>query len=227
MILIIVLLLLKLILFPLIEIKMDYPLHLRPKFRLLSKVMCGKKQLPKRYRHRMTDTYWENIDKKGCFMKSSLCSHDIKKFIDILPTRDGRGDGAFAKCDLKKEQYLGCYLGKIVEDLNEHEISYFPDVAYRFEMPFQDWCVCALNGGNETRFFNHSEKENVGVKGICHDGEYHLGFFLNCDVKQGEELTINYGDGYWNVARRFGIELIDGENNDYREEDNYYSNHYP
>ena len=198
---------------------MDYPLHLRPKFRLLTKIMSGEKPLPLKYRFRMSETYWDFIkDSIIIKMPQCQCSQKLSSIVQIWETLDGRGNGAFAKCDIKKGDYLGCYLGKIKETLNDHEVVYFPDVAYRFELPFENWCVCALDGGNETRFFNHSPNNNICVKGICHESEYHLGFFAERDIDEDDELFIDYGEGYWNLAEKFGIERIETR---YPEEDFY------
>lgn len=191
---------------------MDYPIHLRPKFRLLAKIMSGKIKLPKRYRFKMTSSYWDNIDFNPNYSHNHKCSPQLSHFVKIYQTPDGRGKGAYANIDLDVGVYLGCYLGRVVDNLEEYEISYFPDVAYRFEIPFNDWVICAKDYGNETRYFNHSDKENVEVRGICHEGEYHLGFFTKEKIKKGDEMTINYGEGYWNTAASFGIKKIDNEN---------------
>lgn len=201
---------------------MDYPLYLRPKFRLLTKIMSGEKPLPLKYRFRMSETYWDFIKNSEIIkMPQCSCSKNISSLIKICDTYDERGKGAFANCDIFSGTYLGCYLGKIVECIENHEVTYFPDVAYRFELPFENWCVCALNGGNETRFFNHSGNNNIRVKGICHESEYHLGFFAEKDIHEGEELLIDYGEEYWNLAEKFGIERIETR---YPEED-FYSNY--
>ncbi len=184
---------------------MDYPLYLRPKFRRLNKIMAGKKYLPKRYRFRMSSTYWDTDKSKIIHLKGDKCSQNISQLIIVLPTLNGRGNGAYAKQDLVSGTYLGCYLGKIVDNICNHQINEFSEVAYRFEMPFQDWSICALRGGNNTRYFNHSDNENIEVKGICHENEYHLGFFTKNDIKEGTELTINYGIEYWEIAALFEI----------------------
>lgn len=189
---------------------MDYPIYLRPKFRLLSKVLKKKIPLPKRYRFCMSDIFWyeyrhpHSIDTSISMCK---CSSSISDLVQICDTPDGRGKGAYAKKNIPVGTYIGCYIGKVVEHIEEHDICYFKDIEYRFELPFQQWAVCARDFGNETRFFNHSDNDNVFVKGVCHSdgGEYHLGFFTCDDILKGEELTISYGEGYWNTASKFGI----------------------
>ena len=57
--------------------------------------------------------------------------------------------------------------------------------------------VDAQDGGNETRFVNHSDTPNAEPVTQLDRGILHIFFRTTRAVVYGEELTINYGKDYW------------------------------
>ncbi|VDK27896.1 unnamed protein product [Gongylonema pulchrum] len=75
---------------------------------------------------------------------------------------------------------------------------------------FQDessaYCVDAKFKGNVSRFINHSCEANLVILRVVWDANIrhfpHICFYARRDIQQGEELTIDYGNQWWDVKLR-------------------------
>lgn len=114
------------------------------------------------------------------------------------------GYGAFADQDMDKGIYIGEYTGLVRQlDLVHPSLN-----AYCFHYPTRFWSwnyyvVDSKSEGNELRFVNHSDKPNLQPICICDRGILHLALITNREVKEGEELTFNYGTDYWKRREKF------------------------
>lgn len=108
------------------------------------------------------------------------------------------GHGAFADKKINPGQVVGEYTG-IVRDnnkFNQHAdlgIKY----AYAFDFFSKNRVLDAYEGGNETRFINHSYEPNVDVEIVPANDQWHIAFVANKPIEENEQLFIDYGRGYW------------------------------
>lgn len=174
---------------------MDIPLYLRPRLRYLCSCLRAGKPIPKHYFKYLSDDFL--FSSKDNMMPSKECSIQLERYVEILET-ENMGKGAFAKEDIPENTYLGCYLGEYLDDTPNKT---FEECMYYFSTVFHNY---AVDGKNITRYFNHSDDFNVSVMDIIHEDDIHNGFYTNRDIKKGEQLFIDYGDGYWKKAEDSG-----------------------
>jgi len=160
----------------------------------------------------------KNNISKSCFKKlDSSFTSDLKKikenpviecpktddFCEIFQTPN-MGRGVRAKIDLLKNTKIGCYIGPIVTNENKDV-----DWIYAFQYVFKNTGVDGSKIESMTSLLNHADKPNCDVFFQIHSiygiEEIHLTFFLNKDVKMGEEIFIDYGTEYWENAKLKGI----------------------
>jgi hypothetical protein len=106
------------------------------------------------------------------------------------------GHGLFSEEDLAKGQYVGEYVGKIIEPTvgsdTSYQMKYVLDTISRKAL-----VIDAKDGGNLLRFANHAEQANMRPV-IAHlDDLIHVLFIADRDIAAGEQLCYNYGKGYW------------------------------
>ncbi|KAL1213224.1 Histone-lysine N-methyltransferase MEDEA [Cardamine amara subsp. amara] len=123
----------------------------------------------------------------------------LKKHKRILIAKsDVHGWGAFTRDSLTKNEFLGEYTGELIteeeenerwkEDYNKHGTSYFFDLNDQLE-------IDARRKGNKFRFLNHSKEPNCFAKVMIVRGDHRIGIFAGKDIKEGEELFLDYGYG--------------------------------
>lgn len=144
--------------------------------------------------YQWTQTYQQEL-KNG-----KMCAIDIK-WIDTV-----WGYGAFAAEDLPKGTFVGEYTGHVRQLFRNH-----PDHnPYCFHYPTKFWSlkylvVDSLNAGNLTRFINHSNHPNLQPICLVDRNLLHQVFISRCLIRQGEQLTFNYGEDYW--AKRLKLDF--------------------
>jgi uncharacterized protein len=109
------------------------------------------------------------------------------------------GYGAFAAEEILKGQFVGEYTG-IVRRLYRSHPDHNP---YCFHYPTKWWSlkyfiVDSMREGNLTRFINHSDHPNLQPLCLVDRRLLHQVFVANRTIKQGEQLTFDYGEDYWN-----------------------------
>lgn len=73
---------------------------------------------------------------------------------------------------------------------------------YCFDYPIgsmrsTSFVIDCQDGGNHTRFINHSFTPNLDLVSVYCDGIIHVILFANREILAGEQLTYDYGNEYW------------------------------
>ena len=108
--------------------------------------------------------------------------------------QEGVGKGFFASRPYKKGDFIVEYTGVRIptKEANEHKGRYL------FEID-ENWTVDGEATTNPARYINHSCDPNTEAeieKGA--DREGHIMIYAEQDIAGGEELTLDYGDEYFN-----------------------------
>lgn len=61
------------------------------------------------------------------------------------------------------------------------------------------WIIDAARVGNNTRYANHAEGSDSNCEARIRivNGEHRIGFFAIKKIGVGEEILLDYGEGYW------------------------------
>ncbi|KZT36229.1 SET domain-containing protein [Sistotremastrum suecicum HHB10207 ss-3] len=110
------------------------------------------------------------------------------------------GFGAFIAEPAEPGDYIAQYTGEFISQ--EHadlrgSLSDHVKRNYRFELnPL--WLVDACSMGNGTRFINHSNDDyNCRAVVVIIDGDHCLAIYAIKQLKEGDELLLNYGEEYF------------------------------
>lgn len=106
----------------------------------------------------------------------------------IRRSRPGLGHGLFATADIRKGDFILEYTGKRIPTAVADTLK----SRYLFEVD-RRWTIDGSDRGNIARYINHSCVPNS--EGEIRDGAVLI--YANRDIKRGEELTIDYGDEYF------------------------------
>ncbi len=108
--------------------------------------------------------------------------------VEIKPSRREIGDGLFASADVMKGDFIAEYTGmKISTALADVSKS-----RYLFEVN-SEWTIDGETSSNIARYINHACKPNAEAE--IHDD--HILISATRDIKAGEEITIDYGEEYF------------------------------
>ena len=157
-------------------------------------------------KHNSTEStyYQDNFDE---FINlTSIYGEDIRcrNSVDIYVTKtEDKGYGLFSLKDISKGSFIGVYLGVIREeddmvpfDENGFDTDYAWD--YPDELPNAPRLeINAKYAGNELRFANHSSTPNIRIEHTVVDNLWYIFFLADRNIKSNEELTISYGNAYW------------------------------
>jgi SET domain-containing protein len=108
-----------------------------------------------------------------------------------------RSIGAYTLSSFPPNTVLGEYVGELIPASPLHKSN---SSAYLFEVEAQRNCVGYLDSlrvGSWTWFINHSCRANVAFEARRVGGELRYFVVTLRAVEVGEELLINYGEGYW------------------------------
>lgn len=130
----------------------------------------------------------------------SLCGHERKKIPDIVirwinPTI---GYGIFAARDLPELTFIGEYTGIVrrrKRTFGDSKNDYI--FGYNIGPLETPYVIDAEKRGNFTRFINHSDDANLFSRWGIYDAMGHIFLFTKRLIKQGEQLTYEYGPHYW------------------------------
>ena len=153
-------------------------------------------------------------------IKNTIKEQPIRKDLKIKLTAENIGYGVYATNYMPAKTIVGVYSGKI----NSHDESN-QDYAFPFDgiivpdplsndssgrwMPFN---VDASIHGNATRFINHSHHENCTTFIMLDENKIPQIVFMTLDpIKNGEQLTINYGNTYSWVKKSTKAKVIISE----------------
>lgn len=117
--------------------------------------------------------------------------------------------GAFADTDIAKDSLIAEYTGELIHEQMFSQIESVDDSAYcmdvghyyydaSFDPVVTALIVDAKRCGNFTRFINHSSTPNTFPTTIYGgDNLWHVIILANKRIAKGEQLTIDYGNDYW------------------------------
>ena len=107
----------------------------------------------------------------------------------IRKSRPGLGQGLFATASLRKGDFVLEYAGKRIPTRRADSMS----SRYLFEID-RKWTVDGSKRSNIARYINHSCEPNC--EGAIRGGRGLI--YSTRAIEKGEELTINYGEEYFN-----------------------------
>lgn len=125
----------------------------------------------------------------------------------IEKTKD-RGYGLFASKRIVEGQYVGIYFG-IVREQDEmttyDETGFGTDYAWDYPDEIAGFPMLEIDAkpqGSEMRFANHDFNSNLRVEHTVVDNCWYIFFVADRDIEPEEELTISYGEAYWDTDYR-------------------------
>jgi len=109
--------------------------------------------------------------------------------------------GLFAEVNIRNGVYIGEYTGRVLTHVEEPFSRYLVD----FSNPHSPGCdkvwADALLEGNETRYINDNKNTgfacNVTFRKMFLNGYMRVYVQAILDIEKGEEIFVDYGDGYW------------------------------
>ncbi|DBA77301.1 hypothetical protein WJX79_008098 [Trebouxia sp. C0005] len=120
--------------------------------------------------------------------------------IEVRPTTDGRGNGAFAAKPIPAGTYIGDYEGELLDE-SAYWARYpsgVSDYSIRID---QEWSIDGQSRAPDTSAFspchmNHSTTRHNVVRSTSRR-QQKVSFFTATDIKVDEELLLDYGSTYW------------------------------
>ncbi len=108
------------------------------------------------------------------------------------------GHGLFAKNDISEGELIGQYTGVLTTDWSPAKKGSEID-PYLLRYPFQTrYAISAKDGGNETRFANHStHSANVQRSYLLHEGVLRVLFVAHTPIRRDCQILLDYGTNYW------------------------------
>jgi hypothetical protein len=115
---------------------------------------------------------------------------------------DNVGFGVFADRDLVPGEFVGEYTGVVrLRDTivnGTYAYAYPPVATEEGELLLS---IDAGSSGNITRFINHDPDESVLHEYDYFNGHWHVIYTVSRPISRGEQMCINYGDGYWKARQ--------------------------
>ena len=105
------------------------------------------------------------------------------------------GWGAFFGVDVKKDDFLGEYVGEMITHSEaERRGSQYDQTNSSFLFNLNDnWVLDAYSRGNKFKFANHSKNPNCYPLVIYARGNHRIGIYAKADSKFGDEIFYDYG----------------------------------
>jgi len=113
--------------------------------------------------------------------------------VSIRPA-EGKGMGAFADEPLSAGTWVCAYQGRLVTLIETTQMYDDTEPEYLF-MLTPDLYLDAMESTHFSRYFNHDERGTLNF--TVSVAEKRVDFYAARDVLRGEELTFDYGAGYW------------------------------
>ncbi|WKX93049.1 hypothetical protein Q1695_010798 [Nippostrongylus brasiliensis] len=126
--------------------------------------------------------------------------------LKVFRTCDGRGWVVRALRSIRKGAFIGEYTGELLSDAEtarpERTDTYF----FETRVGERLYTVDARMYGNFTRFINHSCRPNATVGMVVWEAQLeqlsHICIFATENIPQGVEITISYGQSWWDAKLR-------------------------
>ena len=112
----------------------------------------------------------------------------VKASFIVRRSRPGLGHGFFAARDIKRGEYIAEYTGILIPT------SYADTLKTRYLFELDDtWTIDGSARENVARYINHSCAPNCEAE----IRDEHIFIHALWDIKKGSELTLDYGDEYF------------------------------
>ena len=108
--------------------------------------------------------------------------------------RSATGLGLFAVRPIEKEAYIATYRGKRIPTAEAHRREQRSGAKYMFEVN-RRWTIDGSSRRNLGRYIDDSCKPNADA--VLRDGQ--MVFVALCAIAPGEEITLDYGDEYFEL----------------------------
>lgn len=120
--------------------------------------------------------------------------------VEVQPTGDGRGNGAFSMQHIPSGTYLGDYEGDMLDEAS-YWARYPSGVADYCIKVDREWSIDGRDRATDTTKFspchmNHSGSRQNVVRSTKRR-QRKISFFAKTDIEAGEELLLDYGSTYW------------------------------
>ncbi len=112
----------------------------------------------------------------------------IDVHVVVRESRPGLGLGLFADADIAKGDFIVEYTGTKIPT----KVADALKTRYLFELDEQ-WTIDGETSANTARYINHSCEPNAEAE--IHDE--HILISATTDIKAGQEITIDYGEEYF------------------------------
>jgi len=106
----------------------------------------------------------------------------------VKKSRPGLGRGLFALHDIQKGEFIIEYTGRRISTAYADTLK----TRYLFEID-QTWTIDGSETSNVARYINHACNPNSECE--VEDGQIYI--YATRNIKKGEEITIDYGDEYF------------------------------
>ncbi len=107
------------------------------------------------------------------------------------------GHGVFATKKIPACTYVGEYVG-LIQQKTTHQLKEKRHcLRYAVWEAKRNFCIDAEHKGNFTRFLNHSAKPNLGLQSIYWRGIPRMIFISLREIREGAQLTFDYGSHFW------------------------------
>jgi len=177
--------------------KLHYSGSIRPKIRLLNKIIKSPQKYSDKFKKKLIDSYSKDTFEKINQLDEKCVCVESEELCELFDTLN-MGKGIRAKCDLKAGTRIGCYLGNLIPN---KEVSLGNKYIYQYFL--KNYCIDGMENNGLMSYLNHMRNPNVGEVWRLHmvdgNGELHLEFYLKKDVAKGKELFIDYGSDYWKL----------------------------
>lgn len=157
----------------------------------------------------LTDYYSDNYDEfkylEATYGKN-IRNREVAP-VYVQKTED-RGYGLFADNEILENQYVGIYFGVVREQeemTTYDETGFGTDYAWDYPDEIPNFPLLEIDAkpeGSEMRFANHDFNSNLRVEHTIIDNCWYIFFVADKDIKKDEELTISYGEQYWDTDFR-------------------------
>ncbi|OJI06613.1 hypothetical protein BK004_02610 [bacterium CG10_46_32] len=108
--------------------------------------------------------------------------------VAVSVKRSTTGLGLFTEEPIKRRQFVIEYKGRVLADAKAQELN----TKYLFVIN-RNWTIDGSSRRNTARYINHSCKPNCEPEIYGHQ----IKIYARRNIKQGEELTYDYGKEYW------------------------------